>query len=135
MTPDTFSTLVQMARDIYPHDKIADDYYATVIADIDNTAKDDPAARTLLEKGVEQLNEVSERMGHGPYLASGNEENRVAVLKIIQKQDGPFFQKIRGALITGIYNNKELWPFFGYEGASADLGGYINRGFDDIDWL
>jgi len=24
---------------------------------------------------------------------------------------------------------------FGYEGASADKGGYIERGFDDIDWL
>jgi hypothetical protein len=24
---------------------------------------------------------------------------------------------------------------FGYEGASADKGGYIDRGFNDIDWL
>ena len=37
--------------------------------------------------------------------------------------------------ITGIYGNPEVWPLFGYEGPSADKGGYIDRGFDDIDWL
>jgi len=24
---------------------------------------------------------------------------------------------------------------FGYEGSSADKGGYIERGFDDLTWL
>ena len=46
-----------------------------------------------------------------------------------------FFQKVRGTLVVGIYNNPEVWPLFGYEGESASKGGYINRGFDDIDWL
>ena len=135
LSPDAFNTLVQMARDIYPHDKIADKYYAMVIADIDSSAKDDPAAGEMLAKGVQQLNGLSERMGYGLYLANDKEENRVQVLTVLEEQDAPFFQKIRGALITGIYNNKELWPFFGYEGASADKGGYIDRGFNDIDWL
>jgi hypothetical protein len=47
----------------------------------------------------------------------------------------PFFQKVRGGLVTGIYNNPEVWPLFGYEGESFSKGGYINRGFDDIEWL
>ena len=50
-------------------------------------------------------------------------------------QDPAFFGKIRGSLITGLYNNKELWTFFGYEGESASKGGYIARGFNDINWL
>ncbi len=53
----------------------------------------------------------------------------------MEKQNGPFFQKVRSSLITGLYNNKELWPFFGYEGESASKGGYINRGFNDLDWV
>ncbi len=53
----------------------------------------------------------------------------------MQIQDGAFFQKIRGGLVGGIYGNADVWPLLGYEGASADQGGYINRGFDDIDWL
>jgi len=47
----------------------------------------------------------------------------------------PSFQKIRGDLVVSLYNQKELWPKFGYEGSSAEHGGYIKRGFADIDWL
>jgi hypothetical protein len=132
---DTFLTLVKMARDLYPHDNIADKYYAGVMQGLDTAAKDDPAAKDMLEKGVRLLDGLSERMGFGKYLDNGNEEDRVAVLKEIEKQDAPFFQKVRGSLITGLYNNKELWPVFGYEGESASKGGYINRGFNDLNWL
>ena len=38
-------------------------------------------------------------------------------------------------LVTDLYNQKEIWPIFGYEGESFSQGGYIYRGFDDIDWL
>jgi hypothetical protein len=132
---DTFLTLVKMARDLYPHDNIADKYYATVMQGLDTAAKDDPAAKDLLEKGAQLLDGLSERMGYGKYLANANEEDRVAVLKEIEKQNAPFFQKVRGSLITGLYNNKELWPVFGYEGESASQGGYINRGFNDLNWI
>ncbi len=46
-----------------------------------------------------------------------------------------FSRRLRGDLIVSLYNNKEVWPKFGYEGSSAEHGGYINRGFADIDWL
>ena len=71
-------------------------------------------------------------------LAQGNwselsADKRSAVLKKIE--DTAFFQQVRSKCVTGIYNNKELWEHFGYEGASTKHGGYINRGFDDLDWL
>ena len=84
---------------------------------------------------MQELDGISERIGHGKYLANPKEEDRVAVLKVLEQQDAPFFQKVRSSLITGLYNNKELWPFFGYEGESASKGGYIARGFDDLDWI
>jgi hypothetical protein len=55
------------------------------------------------------------------------------VLKQIEST--PFFQAIRGGLVVGLYNQKEVWPIFGYEGESYSKGGYIARGFDDIEWL
>lgn len=131
----SFDTLVKMARDIYPHDRIADIHYAKVIEGLDAGVKDDAAKTAMLENGVRLLDGLSERMGHGKYLANEKEEDRVAVLKEIEKQDNAFFQTVRGALITGIYNSKELWPMFGYEGESFSKGGYLERGFDDIDWL
>ena len=33
-----------------------------------------------------------------------------------------FFQTIRGGLVTGLYNQKEVWPLFGYEGESFSPG-------------
>lgn len=133
LSKDSFATLVKMARDIYPHDKIADKYYAAVIDSLDKAAKDDAALKTLLEDGVAQLNEKAAGLNPGGYASIASEEERVAILKEIETT--PFFQKLRGTMVTGLYNNKELWPHFGYEGASADKGGYISRGFGDIDWL
>ena len=45
------------------------------------------------------------------------------------------FQTVRGECVVGIYNNPDVWKVLGYEGPSAEQGGYINRGFSDIDWL
>jgi hypothetical protein len=133
LSEESFKTLVQMARDIYPHDKIADQHYAVVVEGLDAGAKSDAALKTMLEEGVIALDTKATGMKYGSYTAVTTEDERVAILKEIETT--PFFQKIRGTLITGIYNNKELWPFFGYEGSSADKGGYIHRGFNDIDWL
>jgi hypothetical protein len=133
LTADAFATLVKMARDIYPHDKVADSYYANVISAIDVAAKDDAALKTMVSDGVADLDRRAQTAKGSAYAAIAAETDRVAVLKEIETT--PFFQRIRGDLITGIYNNKELWPFFGYEGESASKGGYLSRGFDDIDWL
>ena len=44
-------------------------------------------------------------------------------------------QDVRGDLVVSLYNQKDVWPLFGYEGESASKGGYVARGFDDIKWL
>lgn len=131
----SFNTLVKMARDLYPHDKLPDAIYAKVISGHDAKAKDDAGFKDVLEKGVALLDSLSERMGFGKYAASPKEDDRVAVLKEVEKQDAGFFGAVRGSLVTGIYNNEEIWKQFGYEGESASQGGYIERGFNDVDWL
>ncbi len=131
--PDSFATLVQMARDIYPHDKVADKYYAMVIEGLDEAAGKSDADRTLLEDGVAELNKAAAAGRDRSYLQVGWEAERVEILKGMESSG--FFQKVRGSLVTGIYNNQTLWPLFGYEGASGSQGGYIKRGFDDIAWL
>ena len=47
----------------------------------------------------------------------------------------PFFAKIRAGMVTGLYNQKEVWTLLGYEGSSFEHGGYLERGFNDLDWL
>ncbi len=46
-----------------------------------------------------------------------------------------FFGFIRRTTVLNLYNNADVWDVLGYEGASFDKGGYINRGFNDLDWL
>lgn len=128
ITPDQMATLMQMARDIYPHDRIADRFYAVAVKGYD--AED---RKSFVEEGVAALDAAAKAQGHDRYLAIGWEEDRVRVLQAIETT--PFFQTVRAGLVTGLYNQKEVWPIFGYEGESYSKGGYINRGFDDIDWL
>ena len=46
-----------------------------------------------------------------------------------------FFEGVRSRVITSLYDDREVWALLGYEGPSYDQGGYLNRGFDDLDWL
>ncbi|NVO23981.1 Twin-arginine translocation pathway signal [Donghicola mangrovi] len=128
LKPETLATLVQMARDIYPHDKVADEFYVIAVKGYD-TAEAAPA----IEAGIAALNAAAQGKGNASYLDTGWERDRVDILRGME--DSAFFQQIRGGLVTGLYNQKAVWPIFGYEGESYSQGGYIERGFDDINWL
>ncbi len=133
LKPESFATLVQVCRDIYPHDRLADVYYAGVVEGFDAAAKGDDEERKALEAEVDSLNQAAQTMNGADYASVPWEIERVEILRSMQ--DPAFFQKLRGALVGGIYGNPEVWPAFGYEGESASKGGYLHRGFDDIDWL
>lgn len=128
LKPETMATLIQMARDIYPHDRVADEYYAAAVKGYDNADQAE-----MIESGIAALNAAARGKGHGSYVGAGWERDRVDLLRAME--DSSFFQTIRGGLVTGLYNQKAVWPLFGYEGESYSKGGYIDRGFDDINWI
>jgi hypothetical protein len=130
---ETGKTLIRMARDIFPHDKLPDRFYVQGVQPYDAKAAKDPALKKLIGEGVASLDERARKRFGKPYAQVPAEADRVALLKEIEPS--PFFQKIKGDLVTGLYDNKELWPLLGYEGSSWEKGGYLARGFDDIDWL
>lgn len=122
------ATLLQMARDIYPHDRVGDRFYAIAVKGYDSQD-----SKAMVAEGVAALDAAAQSAGFDNYLAVSWEDDRVAILRSVE--DSAFFQTVRGGLVTGLYNQKEVWPIFGYEGESFSQGGYIDRGFDDIDWL
>ncbi|MDO9418202.1 gluconate 2-dehydrogenase subunit 3 family protein [Pararhizobium sp.] len=130
LKPETMATLIQLARDIYPHDNLADKYYAIAVKGHDAKAGKDAAHKDLIEKGIAELDA---KAGAGGYRGLGWEDDRVALLRDIETT--PFFQAVRGDLVVSLYNQQEVWPIFGYEGESYSKGGYIARGFNDIEWL
>ena len=128
LKPETMATLVQMARDIYPHDHVPTEFYVIAVKGYDT-----PEAATDIEAGITALNAAASGRGFGSYLDTGWERDRVDILRSMEQS--AFFQQVRAGLVTGLYNQKALWPLFGYEGESFSQGGYLARGFDDIAWL
>jgi hypothetical protein len=133
LKPETMRTLVKAARDIYPHDRLEDKYYAVAVKSYDEKAGSDQAMRALIEDWVSNLDSLARGKYGVAYADVGWEEERVGLLQ--QVAASPFFQTLRSGLVVSLYNQKEVWPAFGYEGESAAKGGYINRGFNDLTWL
>jgi hypothetical protein len=133
LSPATLKTMVKMARDIYPHDFLGDSYYITAVKPWDAKAAADPALKAMLEDGVRRLDADAKDRHKVAYAQVPWEADRVVLLQGIEQTS--FFKTLRGDLVVSLYNQESLWPKFGYEGSSAEHGGYIKRGFNDIDWL
>ena len=128
--PDLASTLLRMGRDIYPHDAIDDRYYFAPLKTLLDSKED------RVKAGLIELNNLARKIHNKPYSEIPVEEDRVSLLREIE--NSAFFQEVRNTLVVGLYNNPALWGSqFGYEGSAWEKGGYLNRGFDDleIDWL
>lgn len=126
--------LLRMAKDIYPHDDFLDDKpYLDVVNSTIKEAQGDTALKKMLVDGIDNLNKSSQQIHGKPYVDVPSYGSREALLRSVELTD--FFQKIRGGLLFGLYNNKALFPKFGYEGSSWEEGGYIDRGFSDMTWL
>jgi hypothetical protein len=130
---DSGAALTKMARDLYPHDRVPDAYYENAVAAIDTALAKDAATSRLLINGAASLNAAATSAHGKPYAELQSEADRIALLKGMEST--PFFVTVRGQMITAFYNQPEVWAMLGYEGSSAEHGGYLHRGFNDIDWL
>lgn len=127
-------TLLQMARDIYPHDKIKDKYYQQVVLPLADESSSDKETLKLIIEGLKQLDKLSVNQYDVAYLKIKKEEDRAAILRTIESSG--FFQKVKGGLLMGIYNNPDLWPHFGYDGSVWEKGGHIkDPAYGKVDWL
>ncbi len=124
----TAETLVAVSRQMYPHDAIGDVYYARVIEALDQKAAGDAGLAKTLKEGVAALDKV-----YDIRWLDLSEGYQLKALKTMEST--PFFQTVRGTTVTTLYNDEQVWRFFGYEGSSYEFGGYIERGFNDLGWL
>ena len=111
---------------MYPHDALSDDVYARVGEKLAETARDDSGAAQMIEDGVSALN------GDRAF-AELSADEQLETLKGIEGSD--FFELVRSTAVVEVYSDQRTWQLVGYEGPSFDKGGYINRGFNDLDWL
>lgn len=120
------ATLTAVARTMYPHDALPDDVYARVGDRLAEAAGEDPGAARTIEDGVAALD------GARPFTELSADE-QVEALTGIEGSD--FFELVRSTAVVEVYSDPRTWRLVGYEGPSFDQGGYLHRGFNDLDWL
>ena len=128
LTEHEGKTLLAMTRQIFPHPFLSDFYYAVVVDDLDAEAGSSKDTLGVIKNGVADLDKA-----RGIEWVELSDGYQLEVLKT--KEDSPLFQKVKGKAIVSLYNNPLVWREFGYEGPSAQYGGYLNRGFNDLRWL
>jgi hypothetical protein len=118
------ATLMSVARTIAPHDGLEDAAYALVVKAIDAAAATDEHIHALVSSGL---------AGLGEEFASRPEPARVQALRSLEPSE--FFELLRSKTLGNLYSSAIAYAHFGYEGEAFSKGGYLNRGFDELDWL
>ena len=113
------TTTLRVARVMFPHDMLPDIAYAKVVKALEAEAE-------TIENGVTALDDPE------PFLEL-DEDRQLEVLRGFEGTD--YFELVRSTAVVELYDNPLVWKALGYEGPSAHLGGYLHRGFDDLDWL
>ena len=121
-------TLVDVVRVAFPHDNFpAGAYERTARAVLDKAATD-PRLHGLLVQGLSDVD--------GEREVPFSELPPAIAALVLRGLDGtPFLTGIVDVAVVALYDDHEVWDVLGYEGASYDKGGYLDRGFDDLDWL
>jgi hypothetical protein len=127
-TPDDRSDLTALARALYPHNGLSAAPYERTTTIVINAAATDPALYRLLQDGLTELRTAG---------ASGIAATPTPGLQemLTERETTPFFDALRRLVAFHLYDDREVWEFVGYPGAAFELGGYLNRGFNDLDWL
>ncbi len=127
-SPGVAETLLVAARTLYPHDGLPERVYRRVVAQLDRMA----AASPLVAQGFAEFVDLVDGAMPLPFTEL-SEGFRVQVLKRVEASTA--FRLVQRSTVRYLYDDIEVWEAFGYEGAAVHLGGYVNRGFDDLDWL
>ncbi|ODU03884.1 MAG: hypothetical protein ABS81_12460 [Pseudonocardia sp. SCN 72-86] len=125
LAPADRATLVRMLRVMFPHPAFPDGpYERTAEAVLGGDAR----SRAQVCQGLTDLDRFRDR----PFV----ELDDAAALAVLRELDGTaFFGAVKAIALVAFYDDHEVWDLLGYEGPSVEKGGYINRGFDDLDWL
>lgn len=122
------ANLIKLLRTAYPHAQFPDGPYERTADKILEQVHESVWHCTLLSSGLRSLDAA----------AGGSfcELDAAAATDLLTKiADAEFFVFIRGVTVPILYGDHEVWEVLGYEGESFSKGGYLHRGFDDLDWL
>jgi hypothetical protein len=128
LTDSSHRTLVRVLRVAFPHPAFPDGPYERTAAKVVDAAAASTWSTLQLAQGLASLDTVA-----GRAFVDLGEDEALEVLRDVE--DMEFFGLIRRTAVVGLYDDADVWDALGYEGSSFEKGGYVDRGFDDLDWL
>jgi hypothetical protein len=94
------------------------------------------AAEQLLQSGSPVIAEGLAQLRTASGALPWKEVDESLRLSILATMEGSaFFASVRAATITALFRSPDTFALVGYGGSAIEHGGYINRGFADINWL
>ena len=120
--------IASVIRAIFPHDALAEGPYQRSAEAIVTNVSPVTHQLAVVVEGIRSLDALA-----GGDLTALSTDELSAILRHIEQTE--FFQLLLTSAVVTLYSDPETWSLLGYEGPSFDKGGYINRGFDDLDWL
>lgn len=118
--------LLQFLRHLFPHPSLEDAAYLVAVRELDEQSATADVL-DLLKTGIAMLDEKA----GGDWLARP-ERQRLGAVEALAGT--PFFEKVRTCGVVALYNSPLAFAHFGYLGGAGDPG-YLQNGFDDLDWL
>ena len=121
-------TLAQYAYFIVPLLEPSHDRYRQVAEKVSAITRQVPPLAALKDAGIAALSATDK--GSWSKLSRADRADTVQLLA-----NTPFFNFLRWNATEIVLREPDLWQQLGYQGSAIEHGGYLNRGFDDIDWL
>lgn len=128
LTQRQSTVLIRLLRVAYPHPDFPDAPYERVAKLLAEAEAAVEGEQDVITTGLDALDAAAD----GDFCALDDEAATAAVAAIA---DTSFFTSVHATFVVSFYDDHEVWDLLGYEGASFDQGGYLHRGFDDLDWL
>jgi len=117
-----------VCRGLVPLSRADEAVYRDVVAVLVRMGSADPGFATYLSAAAHSLRQHFD----GRWRRVSSRELRAYLDSV---QQAPFFPALLSALTPTIVSLPAVWRIAGYEGESFTKGGYLLRGFNDLDWL
>lgn len=105
-----------------------DPHYREVAATVSQATRQNRATAALIRDGLNAIN-----MPGKPLFIALVPDQRADIVR--SQQGTPLFNYLHWLTAESVLRDPTLWKKIGYQGSAIEFGGYLNRGFDDIDWL
>lgn len=134
LQPSEAQTLVAIMGRIVPHGapELKDVVWQTALA-YDSQLATNIGLRSDIRSQLQDLDKRSREQG-APSFAEAAPNVQDAVLQYIEGT--ALFQNLIYATVADFYNRHAVWEAIGYPGlAQRDGVGYLNKGFDTLEWI